>query len=100
MISKIIKGGFVKKKKKQKLGLESLIHWGILSRSDIESGKITRADIIKAISRISAQKKESRLVINLPEWLKKMLAEKAKADNISMNQVIRIALIDHLTKDE
>lgn len=56
--------------------------------------------MIKTISQISAQKKESRLVINLPEWLKKMLAEKAKADNMSMNQVIRIALIDYLTKDE
>jgi predicted HicB family RNase H-like nuclease len=87
-------------KKKIDLWLESFIQWGIFSRSDILSGKITRADMIKAISQISAQKKESRLVINLPEWLKKMLAEKAKADNMSMNQVIRIALIDYLTKDE
>lgn len=87
-------------KKKIDLWLESFIQWGIFRRSDILSGKITRADIIKGISQISAQKKESRLVINLPEWLKKMLAEKAKADNMSMNQVIRIALIDHLTKDE
>ena len=87
-------------KKIKNLWLESFIQWGIFSRSDILSGKITRADMIKAISQISAQKKESRLVINLPEWLKKMLAEKAKADNMSMNQVIRIALIDYLLKDE
>ena len=87
-------------KKKKDLWFEFLIQWGIISRSDIKSGKITRADIIKRISQLSDQKKESRLVINLPEWLKKMLEEKAKADNISMNQVIRIALIDHLTKDE
>ena len=87
-------------KKKIDLWLESFIQWGIFSRKDILSGKITRADIIKRISQISTQKKENRLVINLPEWIKKMLAEKAKADDMSMNQVIRIALIDYLTKEE
>lgn len=87
-------------KKIKGLWLESLIQWGIFSRKDILSGKITRADIIKRISQMSTQKKENRLVINLPEWIKKWLARKAKADNMSMNQVIRIALIDYLTKDE
>lgn len=87
-------------KKIKGLWLESLIQWGFFSRKDILSGKITRADIIKRISQMSTQKKENRLVINLPEWIKKWLAKKAKADKMSMNQVIRIALIDYLTKDE
>ena len=87
-------------KKIKSLWLESFIQWGIFSRKDILSGKITKADIIKRISQMSTQKKENRLVINLPEWIKKMLAEKAKADSMSMNQVIRIALIDYLTKEE
>lgn len=97
MIS-LIKGGILKKIKG--LWLESLINWGFVSRKDIESGKVTRADLIKRVAQISSQKKEKRLVINLPDWIKKMLAEKAKADNMSMNQVIRTALIDYLTKDE
>lgn len=87
-------------KKIKGLWLESLINWGFVSRKDIESGKVTRADLIKRVAQISSQKKEKRLVINLPDWIKKMLAEKAKADNMSMNQVIRTALIDYLTKDE
>jgi len=87
-------------KKIKGMWLESFIQWGIFSRADILSGKITRADIIKRISQMSTQKKENRLVINLPEWIKKWLANKAKADNMSMNQVIRIALIDYLTKEE
>ena len=87
-------------KKIKGLWLESLIQWGMFSRADILSGKITRADIIKRISQMSTQKKENRLVINLPEWIKRWLAKKAKADNMSMNQVIRIALLDYLTKDE
>lgn len=98
MISKIGMEVFMKKIKG--LWLESLIQWGIFSRADILSGKITRADIIKRISQMSTQKKENRLVINLPEWIKKWLANKAKADNMSMNQVIRIALLDYLTKEE
>ena len=98
MISKVWMEVFMKKIKG--MWLESFIQWGIFSRKDIESGKITRADIIKRISQMSAQKKENRLVINLPEWIKKWLAEKAKADKMSMNQVIRIALIDYLTKDK
>ena len=68
-ITKNQRGFFMKKK--QKLWLESFIQWGIFSRKDIESGKITRADIIKRISQMSTQMKENRLVINLPEWIKK-----------------------------
>ena len=97
MIS-VIKGGILKKIKG--MWLESLIHWGFVSRNDILSGKVTKSDLIKRVAQISAQKKEKRLVINLPEWIKKMLADKAKEDNMSMNQVIRTALIDYLTKDE
>ena len=88
-------------KKKKDFWVELAVQFGIAS--NILAGKITETEmkeIIKTISQISTQKMESRLVINLPEWLKKLLAEKAKADNMSMNQVIRIALLDYLTKEE
>ena len=87
-------------KKIKGMWLESLIQWGIFSRKDILSGKVTKADIIKRVAQMSSQKKENRLVINLPEWIKNWLAKKAKADKMSMNQIIRIALLDYLTKEE
>jgi hypothetical protein len=55
MIS-LIKGGILKKIKG--LWLESLINWGFVSRKDIESGKVTRADLIKRVAQISSRKKD------------------------------------------
>lgn len=55
---------------------------------------------IKGISDLSMQKKGSRLVINLPEWLKALLKRKAEQEGLSMNETVRVALIEYLTKEE
>ena len=53
---------------------------------------------IEEASQLSLQKKEERLVINLPAWLKDRLKNKAKQTGQSMNEIIRLALAEHLAK--
>jgi hypothetical protein len=87
-------------KKKKSFTDEFFDQLGISAISDLITGKGGKTEIIKRMSTISAQKKESRLVINLPEWLKTLLSNKAKETNKSMNEIIRTALIEFLAKDE
>jgi hypothetical protein len=54
--------------------------------------------VIKEASQLSLQKKEERLVINLPAWLKDRLKKRANRTNKSMNEIIRIALSEYLSK--
>jgi len=69
---------------------------------DAESTK-TKAhddrDVIKEASQLSLQKKEERLVINLPAWLKERLKKKSNRTGQSMNEIIRIALTEYLSRD-
>ena len=53
---------------------------------------------IEEASKMSLQKKEERLVINLPAWLKDRLKNKAKQAGQSMNEIIRLALTEYLAK--
>jgi hypothetical protein len=53
---------------------------------------------IEEASKMSLQKKEERLVINLPAWLKDRLKNKAKRTGQSMNEIIRLALTEYLAK--
>jgi len=55
-------------------------------------------EVIKEASQMSLQKKEERLVINLPAWLKERLKKKSKRTGQSMNEIIRIALTEYLSK--
>jgi len=55
---------------------------------------------IKEASQLSLQKKENRMVINLPEWLKDKLKERAKRTGVSMNEIIRNALAEYLSKEK
>jgi len=54
--------------------------------------------VIKEASEMSLQKKEERLVINLPAWLKDRLKKKSNRTKQSMNEIIRIALTEYLSK--
>ena len=54
--------------------------------------------VIKKASEMSLQKKQERLVINLPAWLKDRLKNKAKQTGKSMNEIIRLALTEYLAK--
>lgn len=54
--------------------------------------------VIKEASEMSLQKKEERLVINLPAWLKERLKKKSDRTGQSMNEIIRIALTEYLSK--
>lgn len=71
--------------------------YGISALSDFLLGK---PKAIKGISDLSMQKKQNRLVINLPEWLKALLKRKAEQEGSSMNETVRVALIEYLTKEE
>ena len=53
---------------------------------------------IEEASKMSLQKKEERLVINLPAWLKDRLKSKSKQTGKSMNEIIRLALSEYLAK--
>jgi hypothetical protein len=55
-------------------------------------------EVIKEASQMSLQKKEERLVINLPAWLKDRLKKRANRTDKSMNEIIRIALTEYLSK--
>lgn len=55
---------------------------------------------IKQAAQMSLQKKEKRFVINLPEWMKDKLKEKADGAGVSMNEIIRLAIADYLSKDK
>jgi len=55
-------------------------------------------EVIKEASQLSLQKKEERLVINLPAWLKDRLKKRANRTDKSMNEIIRIALSEYLSK--
>ena len=87
-------------KKKKSFMDEFFDQLGVSAIADLILGKDEKTEIIKRMSAISAQKKESRLVINLPEWLKTLLKNKANETNISMNEVIRTALIEFLANDK
>lgn len=53
---------------------------------------------IEEASKMSLQKKEERLVTNLPAWLKDRLKKRARQTGQSMNEIIRIALTEYLAK--
>jgi hypothetical protein len=90
----IMKGGFMPKKKNP---LDEMFDFfGINDITDLVLGKKDKAEAIKRITELSKQKKECRLVINLPEWLKTQLNKHAKEANTSMNEVIRSAIIEYL----
>jgi|GEM_PF-2273923 len=55
-------------------------------------------EVIKEASQLSLQKKEERLVINLPAWLKERLKKRSNRTGKSMNEIIRIALSEYLSK--
>ena len=55
-------------------------------------------EVIKEASQMSLQKKEKRLMINLPAWLKERLKTKSNRTGKSMNEIIRIALTEYLSK--
>ena len=55
-------------------------------------------EVIKEASQLSLQKKEERLVINLPAWLKDRLKKKSNRTGKSMNEIIRLALSEYLAK--
>ena len=55
-------------------------------------------EVIKEASQMSLQKKEERLVINLPAWLKERLKNKSNRTGQSMNEIIRTALTEYLSK--
>ena len=54
--------------------------------------------VIEEASELSLQKKEQRLMVNLPEWLKDRLQKRAKRTGKSMNEIIRLALTQYLSK--
>ena len=56
------------------------------------------SEVIKEASQLSLQKKEERLVTNLPAWLKDRLKKRARQTGQSMNEIIRIALTEYLAK--
>jgi hypothetical protein len=53
---------------------------------------------IEEASKMSLQKKEESLVINLPAWLKDRLKKKSNRTGKSMNEIIRLALSEYLAK--
>ena len=59
-----------------------------------------KPEFVKKVYQMSGQKKESRLVINMPEWLKNGLQEKAKQSGMSMNEIVRVAVIEYLSKEK
>lgn len=59
-----------------------------------------KPDLAKKVSEMRGQKKESRLVINMPEWLKNGLQEQAEQKDMSMNQIVRVAVIEYLSKEK
>jgi hypothetical protein len=59
-----------------------------------------KPEFVKKVSEMRGQKKESRLVINMPEWLKMVLQEKAKQKGVSMNELVRVAVIEYLSKEK
>jgi len=59
-----------------------------------------KPEFVKKFSEMNLQKKESRLVINMPEWLKKVLQEKASQKGVSMNEIVRVAVIEYLSKEK
>ena len=69
------------------------IDWSILKERTHDDRQA-----IKDASKMSLQKKEERLVINLPAWLKERLKKRAKQTDQSMNEIIRIALTEYLSK--
>lgn len=56
--------------------------------------------LYRDVSNFIARKKEYRLVINLPNWLKKQLKRESEQSGLSMNEIIRIAVVDYLSKKE
>ena len=56
--------------------------------------------VIKKASEMSRQKKQQRLVINMPEWLKERLMKLSHRKKISMNEIIRQALTEYLLEQE
>jgi hypothetical protein len=81
---------------RDKDGLESL---QILPNTDLAKA-INERLTIKEASRMSLQKKEKRMVINLPEWMKDELLKRAKSTDKSMNEIIRTAIADYLSKEK
>ncbi len=65
-----------------------------------DEGSIDDRRVIKETSKMSMQKKHERLVINMPKWLKDRLAKISKRSGLSMNEIIRSALVDYLLKEE
>ena len=65
-----------------------------------DEGSIDDRRVIKETSKMSMQKKHERLVINMPEWLKDRLKKISKRSGLSMNEIIRSALVDYLLKEE
>jgi hypothetical protein len=60
----------------------------------------SKPELVKKVSEMNLQKKESRLVINMPEWLKMVLQEKATQKGVSMNEIVRVAIIEYLSKGD
>ncbi len=58
------------------------------------------SQVVKQASQMSLQKKEQRLVINMPEWLKDRLIKISKRKGVSMNEIIRQALVEYLLEQE
>lgn len=85
-------------KKDKKSALEEMFEmFGINEILKFLEGK---PEFIRKVSEMGRQKKESRLVINMPEWLKIVLQEKAKQDGMSMNEIVRVAVIEYLSKEK
>lgn len=68
---------------------------------DTDIGKIIKERLtMKQAAQMSLQKKEKRMVINLPEWMKDALQDRAKKADKSMNEIIRTAIADYLSKEK
>ena len=68
---------------------------------DTEIGKaINERLTMKQAAQMSLQKKEKRFVINLPEWMKDELQKRAKSADKSMNEIIRTAIADYLSREK
>ena len=55
-------------------------------------------DFFKDVSNMLVQKKKYRIVINLPEWMRKLLRKESKRSGLTINEIFRIAVIDYLSK--
>ena len=71
----------------------------IFDDGELKTDKSTdERKVIEEASELSLQKKEQRLMVNLPEWLKDRLQKRAKRTGKSMNEIIRLALTQYLAK--